>query len=131
MRDFNPTKPYFALTEFAESLGWRGLRMWQHVDKGQIITWYATTDQKFFLQINEHPVGSTTRHAAAVFARRYNLCTPWNTFGISDKSAAQRLSGWLRRSNFRDRTWRRAFRRDHPECFQLSPPWKSLEFREA
>lgn len=110
------SKPYSQIIAFAGALGWRGLQMWQHDLDGRIITFYATTDPKFFLQVNEHPVGCTVTHVAAVYAHRYGICTGWHVFNTTDRDASHRLAEWLRRSQFRDAQWRRSFKRRHPEC---------------
>ena len=116
------SKPFAQLRVFARALGWRGLDMWQHVDNsGTIITWYSTSDEKFFLQINEHPVGQTETYAAAVYADRYGICTGWHTFTLADGESADLLTPWLHRRPFKDRNWRRAFCTRHPECCIDSP----------
>ena len=99
--------------------------MWQHAyDGGSIITWYATSDTKFFLQINEHPAGQLETYAAAVYADRYGICTGWHTFTLANGDSAGLLMPWLQRRLFKDRAWRRAFCVRHPECCVESPTVK-------
>lgn len=60
------------LRSLAEALGWRGLEMWRHrLEDDTVLTWYSTSDEKFFLQINEDPPGQSNTYTAAVYADRY------------------------------------------------------------
>ena len=121
-KSHDASKPIEQLRAFALSLGWRGLDMWQHADDdGSLITWYSTPDVKFFLQINEHPVGQSEKYAAAVYADRYGICTGWHTFALGNGESVSLLTPWLQRRSFKDRAWRRAFCERHPECCIDSP----------
>ena len=121
---YDPSKPFATIREFAASLGWHGLQMWQmDLDDGTVVTWDKTSDRKFFLQINEHPIGNADVHAAVVWAHRYGICTGYHTFDTNDRDAADRLKPWLLRRQFRDRLWRRQFKSRHPECSEQSRRW--------
>lgn len=117
----DPSKPVGQLWTLASALGWRGLDMWQHASGGDVVTWYTTSDRKFFIQINEHPPGQTNTYAACVYADRYGICTGWHTFTLADTDAVDFLLPWLRRRAFKDRNWRRDFCRRHPECCFTTP----------
>lgn len=125
----DPTKPLMRLRCFAQSLGWRGLEMWQHLlEPDKLVTWYQTSDQKFFLHITEYPVGQTSTYAAAVYASRYSICTGFHTFELSEAPANNELHYWLAREQFRDRKARRNFCERHPECCfakRKRRPWLS------
>ena len=119
---FDPSKPLAALRAVAASLGWHGLELWQRVfDDGLVVTWYSTSDRKFFLQINEHPIGQVETYAAAVYADRYGICTGWHRFRLGDGATTAALASWLRRPQFKDRRWRREFQLQHPECCLRRP----------
>ena len=119
---FDSSKPLAALRAVAASLGWRGLELWQRVfDDGRVVTWYSTSDRKFFLQINEHPIGQVETYAAAVYADRYGICTGWHRFRLGDGATTAALASWLRRPQFKDRRWRREFQLQHPECCLCRP----------
>lgn len=114
---FDPSKPLASLRAVAASWGWHGLELWQDVSAdGLVVTWYSTTDPKFFLQINEHPIGQAETYAAAVYADRYGICTGWHRFRLGDDAGIASLGRWLRRQQFKDRRWRREFQLRHPEC---------------
>ncbi len=114
---YDTSKPLSELSVFAASLGWHGLEMWQHrCDDGVLITFYSTSNSKFFLQINEHPMGQIAIYAAAVYADRYGICTGWHRFILGDDQTTASLRTWLVRRQFKDRGWRNAFRQRHPEC---------------
>lgn len=124
MPRFDSTKPLSRLRSLAAALGWRGLEMRQHTrEDGRVVTWYSTTDSKFFLQINEHPCFQTETYAAAVYAERYGICTGWHCFELDDAEAVSALAPWLNRRQFRDRVWRREFKRRHPECCVDRKKW--------
>src|SRR5687768_5379528 len=106
---YDPRKPYRRLIAFADALGWHGLRMWQNRDTATVATWYATTDRKCFLQINEHPIGNESTYAAAVYASRYGICTGWHRFTLSDQQPELHLKDWLSRRHFRNLRLRRLF----------------------
>jgi hypothetical protein len=122
-------KPYAALCRFAAAVGWNGLQMHQHVltdetcgtcASGDIITFYCTTDPKFFLQINENPVGQAIEYHATVMLWRYGIRDiGWHSFSISapgdEINEAARLQPLFSRCQFRDAHWRRNFKRRHPE----------------
>jgi hypothetical protein len=105
----------FTLRQFAELLGWRGLRTYKVNVEGRIITWFETTDKKFFLQINPHPVGNLTPFRATVIAMRYGI--PLDAVGFHDfdlkgdeaslNHRADELLPILGRHNFKRREWRR------------------------
>lgn len=123
-RRFDSTKPLMQLRAFAGALGWHGLEMWQHTwDDGRIVTWYETTDRKFFLQVNEHPCYQTETYSAAVYAGRYGICTGWHSFKLADPDASSALAPWLNRCQFKDRVWRREFKKRHPECCVERSKW--------
>jgi hypothetical protein len=114
---YHRAKPLMSIVRVAKSLGWQGLQMWQHrLGPDDIITWYSTSDEKFFLQINEHPIGQTLSYAGAVHATRYSICTGWHKFELSDEPKNDVLHYWLNRRQFRDRKSRRRFCENHPEC---------------
>jgi hypothetical protein len=114
---FGPAEPIVPLRTLADSLGWHRLEMWQHtLDDGQVVTWYSTTHPKFYLQINEHPVGDPQQFAAAVIAIRYGIHTGWHRFRLADPNAFTSLSPWLTRDQSKRRQWRAEFARTHPEC---------------
>mgnify|MGYP001135443038 FL=1 len=119
---FDPSKPLASLRAVAASWGWHGLELWQHaLADGLVVTWYSTSDRKFFLQINEHPVGQAETYAAAVYADRYGICTGWHGFRLGDDAGIASLGRWLRRDQFKDRRWRREFQLRHPECCLRQP----------
>jgi hypothetical protein len=124
-------KPLAALRSVADALGWRGLEMWRHrLEDGTIVTWYSTTDWKFFLQINEDPPGQPDTHVAAVFADRYGICTGWHRFALGNPRVAQNLRPWLSRQLFRKRSWRRNFCRRFPNsCVERPTPKRCLKAR--
>ncbi len=125
------SKPLTELCVVAASLGWHGLEMWQHLcNDDQLITWYSTSDTKFFMQINEHPMGQVETYAAAVYADRYGICTGWHRFRLVDNDEIVALRPWLNRRQFKDRKWRREFRARHPECYLARPtPRRCQEMR--
>jgi hypothetical protein len=124
MLRFDATKPFKRLRDFAAALGWHGLEMRQHPwDDGKVVTWYATNDRKFFLQINEHPCFQTKTYSAAVYAKRYGICTGWHCFELADGDAAATLAPWLSRRQFKEREWRRNFKICHPECCVEPTRW--------
>jgi hypothetical protein len=115
--------PLILTQEFAARLGWHGLCQYQHrltrdicgsLPVGTVITCYATTDEKFFLQINENPVAQKRHYQASIVAERYGL-----PFTIDDRESAiaeaQRLSDVLSRSILRNPSSRREFIRAHLE----------------
>jgi hypothetical protein len=71
---------------------------------------------KFYLQINEHPVGDVEAYAASVYAERYGIHTGWHRLELDDQRAVESLAPWLSRWQFTNRKWRREFRERHPEC---------------
>jgi hypothetical protein len=114
---FDPSKPLASLRAVAASWGWHGLELWQEaLADGLVVTWYSTSDPKFFLQINEHPIGQAETYAVAVYAYRYGICTGWHRFRLGDDSEIALLGPWLRRRQFKDRRSRRDFQLRHPEC---------------
>ncbi len=119
---FDASKPLTELCAVAVSLGWHGLEMWQHLcDDGQLLTWYSTSDPKFFLQINEHPMGRIETYAAAVYADRYGICTGWHRFCLDNSKEIAALRPWLSRRQFKVPQWRRSFQARHPECCLARP----------
>ena len=117
---FDSSKPFPKLKAIAAAWGWRGLEMWrqtfEHDGEIVVVTWYSTSHPLFCLQINEHPVGNADAYAASVFAVRYGIHTGWHRFELDDERTVEALAPWLRRHHFKDRNWRREFRRRHPEC---------------
>jgi len=79
--------------------------------------WYETTDEKFHLQINPHPLGQTTHYRATVIATRYGLSLDAVgfydlTLGENDddlRQCAHCLQPTLSRSNFKSKEWRKRF----------------------
>ncbi len=64
---YDASKPLTELCAVAASLGWHGLEIWQHLcPDGMLVTWYSTSDWKFFLQINEHPMQQTETSAGGM-----------------------------------------------------------------
>jgi hypothetical protein len=124
-------RPFFRMQQFAERLGWRGLRMehlWLreqngNLPAGSLIVYYITTDARFHIQINESPCGQWETHGAAVIAERYELVpTPFHDFRLGSddrqlKAEAQRLAPYLSRANFKSKAWRSQLRRAQPERF--------------
>ena len=125
------TQPLARMQQFAELLGWRGLRL-GHVrlcddeaaradaPDGMVI-FYQTTDEKFNLQINTYPHGQCRQHRATVKAERYGIRhVGWHEFELLDdpdklRQEADRLRPWLDRRLFRDAKRRRQFKLAHPE----------------
>lgn len=120
--------PFSLLKEFASELGWHGLCKSQHrltadicgsLPVGTVITCYATTHLKFFLQINENPIGQSQTYQACLVPERYGLRhTEWVGFAIANRqsaiSEAARLKPMLSRSILRNPVSRRQFLREHP-----------------
>ncbi|MFN0020220.1 MAG: hypothetical protein ACKVP0_18315 [Pirellulaceae bacterium] len=118
------------MQRLAEFLGWNGLRLeYGRIPKdertkaelrGQIFIYYMTTDEKFNLQINTNPHGQTRQHQATVKAERYGIIhTEWQHFELPDDEAslvrlAETLKPLLKRSNFKDRDWRKEFAAQNP-----------------
>ena len=117
---FDPSKPLAQIKAIAAAWGWWGLEMWQQSfdDDGKmfLVTWYSTSDPKFYLQINEHPIGNVEAYAASVYAKRHGIHTGWHRFELDDDGAVKSLAAWLSRRQFKDRKWRRGFRSRHSEC---------------
>lgn len=121
-------KPLAELRRFARQLGWRNLRMRQHIVQrdGRLITWYVAGQAEGlrddpFLQINECPIGQTASYTAAVYAIRYRICSGWHSMrltpsGHCDDSEVERLDAWLHRRWFEALAGRRAYRAVHAEC---------------
>jgi hypothetical protein len=121
-------QPIFLLREFANRLGWRGLTCDSFTltavncgafAPGTVINSYHTTDFKYFLQINENPIGQTTRYKASIAASRYALrALPWCPFTITDDESvvieAIRLTPLLSRRLLRDVRSRRRFLCENP-----------------
>jgi hypothetical protein len=117
LSEFN--KPYQEISDFAKNLGWRGIRVHFHFSPFGLVTVYHTTHRKFFLQINEHPIGSTSTYAAAVYADCYGICCGFFPFRLNRDS--QHLRNWLFRKNYRDSRWRRMLRREYPQFCITNP----------
>jgi hypothetical protein len=128
----DPSKPLSQLRALAEALGWYGLEMWQHaLEDGQIVTWYSTSHARFYLQINEHPVGNAQQYAAAVVAARYGIHTGFHCFRLADADAVSSLHPWLARRQFKDRKWRNEFARRHRECCVDRPTPRRVQGKHA
>ncbi len=124
-------QPLARMRYFAAILGWRGLQLEyvrlsdEEAARGQIphglVIYYITTDLKFNLQINTYPHGQCRIHKATVKADRYGIVhVGWHDFELHGddqrlQQEVERLSPWLTRKNFKDRTWRRQFAKEHPE----------------
>lgn len=123
-------QPLRQMQRLAELLGWKGLRLeWgripdvEHANpelRGQVFIYYMTTDEKFNLQINTYPHGQARRHQATVKAERYGIIhTDWQHFELSNDEEgviqlAEALKPILKRSNFKDRAWRKDFATQNP-----------------
>ena len=102
------------LREFAELLGWRGLQACTVDLDGREITWFETTDKKFYLQINPQPVGSRNHFRATVIATRYGLpldAVGFHDFDLQDEKMSLKVSSEdlypiLGRRNFKNKPWR-------------------------
>jgi len=108
---------------FAARLGWRGLRPYSFTIRegedrfapiGTVVTYFTTTDIKFFIQINQATPGTFGRYRASVVAHRYDICfTDFYecNFESSEQAASEsaRLFSRLGRANFKDPSWRRDF----------------------
>ena len=129
-------KPVAQMRRFAGMLGWNGLELFRLVapadaglPAGAVLTFYQTTDEKFFLQINENPMGQGITHQATVCASRYGIRdVGWHRFQMSDderllRDEVKRLEPWLARKHFKNPAWRRQFKKQHPEL--LIPSRKS------
>lgn len=124
-------QPLAQMQHFARELGWKGLRL-EHaclsddeaskagVGSGVVI-FYATTDPKFFLQINTWPHGQFGTHRATVRADRYGVFhVGWHEFVLHDDERllameADRLKPWLFRRQFKDRKWRKVLAQQNPQ----------------
>ena len=83
------SRPLYRMRSFASLLGWHGLQLdsfkpWPEgiaAEKGlDRIYLYQTPDDKFNLQINEHPLDQTTTHKATIKADRYGVIRiDWDT----------------------------------------------------
>jgi hypothetical protein len=120
----DPDKPVAQLRRIAERLGWRGLCLWQHRLPDGLITWYSTTDEKFFLHINELPHRQAATYSAAVYADRYDVYVGWCSFSLANRMTVEALAPLLSRRLLKNRCWRRTFRERHPECF-IDRPMKT------
>ncbi len=127
---FLSAQPLRQMQRLAELLGWNGLRLeygrtpnderFNEEIRGHLFVCYMTTDEKFNLQINTYPHDQTRRHQATVKAERYGIIhTEWQHFELPDDEAslvrlAETLKPLLKRSNFKDRAWRKEFAAQHP-----------------
>jgi hypothetical protein len=121
-------KPVEWLRRFSRRLGWARLRCRGHMwkEQGLLITWYESgvsggSRSHFCFQINESPIGQTSKYSAAVYAIRYRICTGWHSFSLGLNAScirleADRLHTWLHRSWFDSPASRRRYRHMHPEC---------------
>lgn len=125
------TQPLLRMRQFAELLGWRGLRLGYVLLRddeatpanahGGVVIFYQTTDEKFNLQINTYPHGQCRQHQANVKADRYGILhVGWHEFELfhdHDRfcQEAERLRPWLDRQMFRNPIRRRQYLREHPE----------------
>jgi hypothetical protein len=110
------------LATFAGILGWPDLNARHYGD----ITWYERGDSDgfdddLFFQINPSPPGSSYRFVGGVYALRYQICTGWHPFTITDSresidAEATRLDCWLNRRWFSTPEMGQEFERLHPEC---------------
>jgi hypothetical protein len=86
-----------------------------------VVVYYATTDPKFFIQINTYPHGQIRRHQATVRADRYDIFNVgWHDFELHDDerqftAEAERLEPWLFRTQFKDRKWRKRLAEQNPD----------------
>lgn len=127
------------LGQFSRTLGWE-----DPIEHNTIydeltcrsINWYLVGVTKqarmhFSLQINEHPIGSSSTFAAAVHCLRYRICSGFHTFRCRTRREAQseatRLREWLSHEWFITPKRRREYRLLHPECAGYS----SKRLREA
>jgi hypothetical protein len=126
------SKPIERMRRFAALIHWRDLQLeriiftqdeiseWD-LPRSGIITYYVTTDDKFNLQINELDATSPFTHQATIKADRYGIRNiGWCPFTLSDdfdklKMEAERLRPWLDRGLYKNRSWLREFKREHPE----------------
>lgn len=137
-------KPIARMRRFAALLNWQGLKIFYHffspgedagtsVPNTRFIVWYMTSDEKFNLQINEHPIGQSLTHQASVKAIRYGISNNgWHPFVLGDgddelRSEAERLRSKLDRRLWKNRSWRRDFIAGHP--VQLPRPRKKSRGR--
>jgi hypothetical protein len=125
-------QPVARMQRIAAMWGWHGLRLWSVRDSqvaGGAILWYMTPDEKFNLQINQHPIGQSRTYRATVKAERYEIVnTGWHDFELFDDDAAlvaeaDRLHCWLDRRRLKDRVLRTRFLAEHPEV-QVYPETK-------
>jgi hypothetical protein len=122
-------QPLQRMQYFAALLGWRGLQLESvrlpevsakdNIPDG-IVIYYATTDRKFFLQINTWPHGQTRKYSATVRADRYGIPNiGWHPFELFEdgriESETQRLMAILHRKLFKDGLWRRQLALRSPE----------------
>lgn len=131
------------LSELVSKLGWPKLRRFRHTfgsnprDKNALtVTWYESgktggfrTD--FYLKVIRFPADQdkANTYEAAVFAIRYRICTPWQSFKLQSNEVRQavelkRLRPWLARQNFDSLKARNEFRKLRPECTGYS--WRKI-----
>jgi hypothetical protein len=124
-------QPKAKIEYFAGLLGWHGIRLWKVLLsdddirtaklKNALVICYETTDEKFNLQINPHPIGQTRTYRATVKAERYGIANVgWHDFELFDdeetlRREADRLRPWLERRQFKNPKLRREFIAAHPE----------------
>ena len=113
---------YEKLRQFASDLGWNSLKWFEKVfEDGDKLTWYSTSDDKFFLQINEFRTTDEECHSAAVYSLRRGICCGFFKFRLSDPIALHELRILLRRRNFRIARWRRTIKQLHPDWCVSKP----------
>lgn len=123
---FSTRLAYHKLRIFASRFEWNSLRWFEKVfEDGDKLTWYHTTDDRFFLQINEFRTADEECYSAAVYSLRHGICCGFFKFRLSDPIALQDLCVLLRRRNFRIARWRRIIKQLHPEWCVSKPTPKA------
>lgn len=120
---FLALQPIQRVQQFAEFLGWRDVKVeafaWPESADGFLVL-YATTDERFNLQISRRHDLGPDHYVAAVVAERYGITSvPHQPFQLFDdlellQAEARRLFPLVGRANFKHPAWRRQFAEQYP-----------------